>query len=130
MLNYNFVTRRVNAKPIFFKDGRLSSALFKDSNGVSVNIDAGRSNEDIIEDEVRLHELYNKDEEDAEKRTLKSIATVTKNIIEDKSVYICASPEENNRYHCLLFGDSNKKELKPSQAKALAREAKFIAKFD
>lgn len=33
------VIRRVRSKPMFFHNGRPSSALFKDSNGVSVNKD-------------------------------------------------------------------------------------------
>ena len=41
------------------KDGRPSSALFKDSHGVSVDKDMGRNEKDIISDEERLHRFYN-----------------------------------------------------------------------
>ena len=53
------VYRRVKSKPVFMKEGRPSSALFKDSKGVSVDRDAGRNLNDIIVDEERLHALYN-----------------------------------------------------------------------
>lgn len=43
------------------KDGRPSSALFKDSHGVSVDKDMGRNEKDIISDEERLHRFYNQD---------------------------------------------------------------------
>ncbi len=42
------VYRRVKSKPVFMKEGRPSSALFKDSKGVSVDRDAGRNLNDII----------------------------------------------------------------------------------
>lgn len=49
------IYRRVKSKPIFMKDGRPSSALFKDSKGVSVDRDGGRGLDEIIMDEERLH---------------------------------------------------------------------------
>ena len=53
------IYRRVKSKPVFMKDGRPSSALFKDSHGVSVDKDMGRNEKDIISDEERLHRFYN-----------------------------------------------------------------------
>ena len=40
--DWTAIFRRVKSKPIFMKDGRPSSALFKDSKGVLVDRDAGR----------------------------------------------------------------------------------------
>ena len=42
------IYRRVKSKPVFMKDGRPSSALFKDSHGVSVDKDMGRNEKDIF----------------------------------------------------------------------------------
>lgn len=64
--NWKEVYRRVKSKPVFMNNEQLSSALFKDSKGVSVNYDAGRDINEIIEDEERLHKLYNSNLTDEE----------------------------------------------------------------
>ena len=52
MPEINRVFRRIRNLPMYIKeDGTISSAIYSDSKGVSVNIDAGRDISDIIEDE-------------------------------------------------------------------------------
>lgn len=46
--DWTAIFRRVKSKPIFMKDGKPSSALFKDSKGVSVDRDGGRNMDDIM----------------------------------------------------------------------------------
>ena len=58
--DWTTIYRSVKRKPVFMKEGRPSSALFKDSFGVSVDRDMGRALKDIIEDEERFHNYYNR----------------------------------------------------------------------
>ena len=51
--DWSAIYRRVKSKPIFMKEGRPSSALFKDSKGVSVDRDGSREICSIIAAEAR-----------------------------------------------------------------------------
>lgn len=128
------IYRRVKNKPIFMKDGRPSSALFKDSKGVSVDRDAGRKIDDIITDEERLHSLYNEgltDDEIKEKgEELKAIIELTCNQCD--SVEACVIPDPihgENEYHALLQKSETEIQLSKSQAKSLAKLATIIKSY-
>lgn len=128
------IYRRVKSKPIFMKDGRPSSALFKDSKGVSVDRDVGRTIDDIIADEERLHSLYNAkltDEEIKEKgEELKAIISLTYEQCD--SVGVCVIPDpipEENEYHTLLQKSETEIQLSKSQARLLARAAVVIKSY-
>lgn len=128
------IYRRVKSKPIFMKDGRPSSALFKDSKGVSVDRDAGRTIDDIIADEERLHSLYNAgltDEEIKEKgEELKAIIGLTYEQCD--SVEACVIPDPihgENEYHALLQKSETEIQLSKSQAKSLAKVAIVIKSY-
>ncbi len=128
------IYRRVKSKPIFMKDGRPSSALFKDSKGVSVDRDAGRTIDDIISDEERLHSLYNAeltDEEIKEKgEELKAIIGLTDEQCD--SVGVCVIPDPiygENEYHALLQKSETEIQLSKSQAKSLAKVASVIKSY-
>ena len=78
-----YVIRRVRNKPAFIKNGGVSSALFKDSKGVSVNKDHRRTEEEIIEDEIRLHNFYNPENTSdfySNEKKLKAIVSIDKEI--------------------------------------------------
>lgn len=128
------IYRRVKNKPVFMKDGRLSSALFKDSKGVSVDRDAGRELGDIIIDEERLHSLYNAgltDDEIKEKgEGLKAIIELTSEQCD--SVKACVIPDPiygENEYHALLQKSETEVQLSKSQAKSLAKLATIIKSY-
>lgn len=132
--DWRAIYRRVKSKPIFMKDGRPSSALFKDSKGVSVDRDAGREMDDIISDEERLHALYTgglSDEEIGERgEALIAIIQLTK--IQCDSVEVCVIPDPiqgENEYHALLQKSETEIELSKGQARSLAKAATIIKRY-
>ena len=128
-----YVIRRVRNKPNFIKSGGFSSALFKDSKGVSVNKDHRRTEEEIIEDEIRLHNFYNNENTAgfySDEKKLKAIVSIDKEICEQKNIKVLDDPLEENPHHALLQKSENEITLTSSQAKALARNARIIVNFD
>lgn len=120
------IYRRVKSKPIFMKDGRPSSALFKDSKGVSVDRDSGRNLDEIISDEERLHNLYNKDLTDEEIKErgeeLKAIIQLEKQQCDEVGAYVIPDPiHGGNEYHSLLQQSETEIPLTKRQARDLAR---------
>ena len=122
------IYRRVKSKPVFMKEGRPSSALFKDSKGVSVDRDMGRKLNEIIADEERLHALYNAemtDEEIKEKgEELKAIISLTDEQCD--LVEVCIIPDPipgENEYHALIQKSAIDIPLSKSQARSLAKMA-------
>lgn len=116
------------------KDGRPSSALFKDSKGVSVDRDAGRRLEDIIVDEERLHALYNagmSDEEIKEKgEKLKAIVSLTDEQCDAVKVCVIPDPiEGENENHALIQKSETEIQLSKSQARNLAKMATIVKSY-
>ncbi len=132
--DWTAIYRRVKSKPVFMKDGRPSSALFKDSKGVSVDRDAGRKIDEIIADEERLHSLYTKGLSDEEIREqgeeLKAIIQLTD--MQCDSVAACVIPDPiygENEYHSLLQKSESEIPLSKSQAKSLAKLATIVKSY-
>lgn len=132
--DWKTIYRRVKSKPIFMKDGRPSSALFKDSNGVSVDRDGGRELSAIITDEERLHILYNAgltDEQIKEEgQELKAIIELS--AAQCDSVDVCVVPDpipEENENHALIQKNETEIQLSKSQAKNLAKLATVIKSY-
>lgn len=128
-----FVIRRVRKAPLFFhNDGTVSSALFKDGQGVSVDKDHLRSIDEIIEDEERLHREYISVEEERENPSmqLSAIVSIDRSVIEDRSVEIIDAPIiPTNPHHCLLYKNQSKEKLTQSQAKALSVASVIIKRY-
>lgn len=132
--DWSTIYRRVKSKPLFMKDDRPSSALFKDSNGVSVDRDAGRNEEDIIIDEERLHAFYTKElsaEEIRERgEELRAIVKLTDSQCD--SVEACVIPDPihgENEFHALLQKSETEIQLTKSQAKSLAKLATVVKSY-
>ena len=90
-----------------------SSAVFKDSKGVSVDRQFYRENEIAIEYLSSSKEGYD-------------ILSITVNNCEDLSIVYQADPIEDNPYHSLILRNLNDKiELTSSQAKHLSKIAKL-----
>lgn len=108
--------RRVDVRPQFWKEdvNRPSSALFKDSNGVSVDRSNGRVLSDVITDEERLHQKFGKEK-------LKAIISVSKKICDAKELYIKFDPISDNKYHCIVQKSESSTSLTSSQAKFLSK---------
>lgn len=132
--DWTTIYRRVKRKPIFMKDDCPSSALFKDSFGVSVDRDMGRALKDIIEDEERLHNYYNRDlaEEEIKQRGegLRAIISLTDENCDEVGVCVLADPiEGENPYHALLQKSETEVLLTKGQARALAKAAKIVKSY-
>lgn len=106
--------RRLKDIPQYWKKdtNRPTSALFKDSKGVSVDRCNFRCKEDIIKDEERLHDLYGGGSE------LKCIVSVKKENCDE--VLVKYEPEENNDYHSVIYSNEDNIVLTRGQAKKLA----------
>lgn len=132
--NWERIYRRVKNKPIFMKEDRPSSALFKDSKGVSVDRDDGRGFDEIIADEERLHSLYNvglTDDEIKEKgEELKAIIVLTAE--QCNAVEVCVIPNPipgENEHHALLQKSETEIQLSKHQAKSLAKMAAIVKRY-
>lgn len=127
--------RRMRNKPEFLKDnGHVSSALFKDEHGVSVDVDDKRELDEIINHEESLHNeyiaLHNKENNDAYK--LKAIVQVNEEDCNNASVVIKRDPviePINNPYHTLLIRSESQFKLTDSQARKLALSSIVVKKY-
>ena len=134
MPEINKVFRRIRNAPLYIKeDGGISSAVYLDDRGVSVDIDDNRNMDTIIEDEERLHIFYNgkKIEEDPEgPYKLLAIAAIDKANCNEKEIYIELAPiKDENDFHAILKGSETKVRLSPSQRKHLARTSAIIKSY-
>lgn len=125
------VYRRVKNKPVFVNEGKPSSALFKDSKGVSVDLDAGRNLSEIIADEERLHAYYNDrlpaEAIDANGEGLKMIISLTAEQCDSAEVCVIPDPiPGENENHALIQKSATEVQLSRSQARKLAREATIV----
>ena len=102
--------RAIKPKPQFWntKTDTVSSALFKDSKGVSVDRNSNRSNEEI---KLCLLNTF---------PDLKGEARLKTEICREKMCRIIADPIENNEHHALILGNG-KIELTQGQAKFLSK---------
>ena len=131
----NDLFRRVRNIPLYVKeDGSISSAIYKDSKGVSMDDGAGRSIEEIIKDEQRLHEVYNAHRSDEERNgshRLIAIAELDKECCKEKNVYIePAAIKGENPYHVLLKRSKDEVVLTSSQCKYLSKNTKVVKSYD
>ena len=131
MNNWTFVVRRVRNKPNFFKCDRVSSALFKDAKGVSVNRDDDRELTNIILDEERLHYCYLEEpKKETKEFKLKALVAVDREVIKEKEVLVVDAPLEENPHHAVLKKSETEIRLTDSQARALAMNSRFIKRYD
>lgn len=101
-----------NKKPSFWKNGKLSSAAFKDKNGLSVDRSGDRSNEQVyraFRNRFEGHIFY---------LNVKDCREI--------GIFLKYLPSKNNIYHCELHKDEYKKELTDSQCKKIARKVKEL----
>lgn len=129
-MEWNRVYRRVRDLPQYIKsDGSITSAVFKDSKGASVDRDGGRTDSEIIADEERLHaqqvEGLTQDEIIESGKNLRMIVSVSREICNERQILVKPDPIKDNPYHALLQRNEEIIELSPSQAKALARAVRI-----
>ena len=107
--------RAIKPKPQFWntKTDSVSSALFKDSKGVSVDRNANRTDE-----QVKMALMIQFED-------LRGEARLKAKLCRDKSCRVEDDPIDNNKYHALILGE-NRPELTKGQAKYLSRNCKVI----
>lgn len=105
-------------KEMFWKkNGKVSSAAFKDKKGLSVERGYGRSDEAVIADMRNFFCGSN-------------IVSVTVKECRDVSAVVKYLPTERSRYHSEIHSSDQKKLLTESQAKYLANKAVIKYKED
>ncbi len=111
-----FLFRLVIANPSHWKsnENRPSSAIFKDSKGVSVDRDGGRSDDDCAD---FLEDKLGKG---------KAVVKINVGFCRSKSILVTSDPLEENPYHAVLQRSEVDIELTASQAKFLARNCELV----
>lgn len=98
--------------PMYWKEnGEISSAVFKDKKGLSVERAGGRTKENVIED-MRVF-FYG------------SIISVLVNDCFSCNAVLRYLPTKRSKYHSEIHGSNEKKQLSQSQCKYLAKKAKL-----
>ena len=107
--------RAVLPVSMYWKNGKLSSAAFKDKNGLSVN----RVYDQKLETAINIM-----------KNSLRgSIVSVLVKDCNDVSACVKYLPSKNNDYHCEIHQSETIKILNEMQAKHLANVAKVESAF-
>ncbi|MCA0234021.1 MAG: hypothetical protein LCH91_26430 [Bacteroidetes bacterium] len=102
-----FLYRRIILNPNFwdFEKNRPSSAIFKDSNGASVDRQDNRSDSDVIE----TYKNYE----------IRGITKVLTSVCRELETYPIYKPLDDNIYHCEIHDSKEKIQLSSSKAKKL-----------
>lgn len=109
--------RAVKPKPVFWKEGgRVTSALFKDSKGVSVDRDGGRSTEEVISNFITKMGEEN----------VVATAFLSAQECFDIDAVVLPKPIDGNEYHAEIHHSETQIELTKKQAKALADCCKLV----
>ena len=104
--------RSIRPDDIYWKDKEkkiLSSAAFKDSNGLSVDRQYGRSEEDSIKEMQR--------------KFIGTVVYVTVGDCREKDAVVDYCPTDDNDKHCEIIRSYERKMLSSSQARYLAGKA-------
>lgn len=107
--------RAIKPNPDFWKsvENRPSSALFKDSFGVSVDRDGNRNEKDIL---TQFKTRFS---------NLRGVAKLKAQDCLDLKCRLVPKPKRNNIYHSLMLGETDV-ELKNKQARKLAKTCQFL----
>ena len=100
--------------PLFWKEnGNVSSAVFKDKNGLSVDRDGGREERDVIVD-----------------MRIRFCGAIISLLVEDCvtcEAVVRYLPSKQSMFHSEIHGSENRKLLSQSQCKHLANAARICA---
>ncbi|WP_343273340.1 hypothetical protein [Lentibacillus songyuanensis] len=107
-------------KPDYWKTetGRPTSAVFKDSKGVSVDRDGGRNDSEVTASFIQRFGDEN----------IRSIVSVTAQYCCEIDTHLVYAPVEGNEYHALIHDSPDKITLRSSKAKKLAENCKVVYK--
>lgn len=116
--------RRVGQNPDMWSkdDSGPTSALFKDSKGVSVNQRKNRIEDDVISFEEELHSKYTGS-------GMKALVSVGNEVCTEKELHVIEDTLEDNDYHALILRSNEKIDLTSGQAKHLAKKCRIVKKY-
>ena len=105
------------SQPSFIRpDGRsVTSALFKDANGVSVDRKMERTEDEALEKMKKYFETR-----------LKGIVSLSEMDVENVNAYLLPAPTKNNPYHAEIYKNCNKEMLSNLQQLRLADSCRLI----
>lgn len=89
-----------------YESDRASSALFKDSKGVSVDRCFGRKTKDCLDFLVK-------------KRHFPRVASIETKVVRDLLAFVKHRPEPDNDFHCEIYNSEDLDKIGPSKAKKL-----------
>ena len=104
--------RSIRPDDIYWKDKEnriLSSAAFKDSNGLSVDRQHGRTEEESVKE--------------MKEKFVGTVVCVTVGICREKEAIVDYCPTDDNIHHCEIIRSHERKVLTNSQARYLASKA-------
>ena len=109
--------RLVLNRPEYWKPEleRLSSAIFKDSNGVSVDRDGERSSKQIID------ALINR-----KSKPMIAVISIGAGFCIDLPTCVKAKPLEENEHHAEIHDSEEKIQISGSKTKKLSKKAKIV----
>ncbi len=96
-------------------DGKITSALFKDPDGVSVDMKGDRTEDKAISD---MRAYFNK--------RLKGIASLLELHVHQAHAFLYPDPKAGNPYHAELYKNEQKEELTRVQRLQLADSCKLV----
>jgi hypothetical protein len=99
---------------------RISSALFKDAQGVSVSKMMNR-----LEEEVISH-LRKKLSNDKGSTRMKAVVKLTEDDVKEVNAIVVDKPSDDDKYHAQIHKSDCEIELDEIQAKQLANRCKFV----
>lgn len=108
--------RSVKPLPQYWKGNVVTSALFKDSKGVSVDRGGRRADESIVKN---FKSAFGADQ-------VKAIVCLTAKKCFDTEVLVVAKPLDNNQYHAEIHRSAQEIELTKGQARALAKACNLV----
>jgi hypothetical protein len=107
--------RAVKANPNLWKENenRPSSAIFKDSKGVSVDRQADRNVQESLDTIIS----------NFEETPLKAIISVTINDCNEAGVIVKYDPSYKNKYHSVIYNSADVTELSSGKARFLSKRS-------
>lgn len=108
--------RAIPNKPQMWKtaENRPSSAIFKDSKGVSVDRSGGRRDAEVVQ--IQLERFDN----------LKAVAAISALDCRNCGAFPKYDPIPNNEFHSLILDAPNSVTIKSGKARRLAKMAKVV----
>lgn len=115
--NDEVLHRGIPLHPHLLKDGKPTSAVFKDRAGLSVDVCAGRTDSAIKEQLLIVNPEFAGE------------LRVSAALCKEKRCAVVHDPVNGNDFHALILGEEgrSKPQLTNSQAKALSRACEYIS---